>query len=192
VVSKKRQRPEKLRILLDQGFPNPPGFRLDQVDKNLEAHHLSAWRPDLARQRTPDWVLYCEAALAGYNALVTRDFSQSGQAEEMVCLSRLTDFHVVSWKERMDDPIVEWGQLLAYLPLLRRFIGAHSSQVVFLPRPRLGRDHSVHDPKEFIGDIANSVGESVTEVRRRARDIMLDWERTVGTSDGRYERLLRY
>lgn len=192
MASKQRQPPEKLRILLDQGFPNPPGFQISQVDKNIEVQHLSSWRRDLSEQRTPDWVLYCEAALAGFNALVTRDFSQAEQAEEMVCLSRLSDFHVVSWKERMDDPIVEWGQLLAYLPMLRRFIGEHKSQLVFLPRPKLQHNRNVHDPKEFIGAIATSVGESVAQVRHRARDQILDWEENIGANDGRFEQLLGY
>ena len=38
-------------------------------------------------------------------------------------LSGLTNFHVVAWRQRMDDPISEWGQLLAYLPAIRRHVG---------------------------------------------------------------------
>lgn len=192
MASRQSLPPERLHLLLDQGFPNPPGFELSHVDKTLEATHLSHWRPDLSRVRTPDWVLYCEGRLAGFNAFVTRDFSQVDQAEEMVCLSRLTDFHVISWKERMDDPIVEWGQLLAYLPLLRRYLGQRRSQVVFLPKPRLQPRTNVHDPKDFIGRIATSLGYSQEQVRNSARQQILDWEQTVGADDGRYQDLLSY
>lgn len=92
----------------------------------------------------------------------------------------------------MDDPIVEWGQLLAYLPMLRRFIGNRKSQVIFLPRPKLQHNRNVHDPKEFIGAISTSVGESVAQVRSRARMEMLDWEENIGANDGRFKKLLGY
>ena len=192
MVSRQATQRNHFRLLLDQGFPNPPGFDITDVDRNLTATHLSHWRPDLSKQRTPDWVLYCEAALGGFNALVTRDFSQAEQAEEMVCLSRLKDFHIVSWKERMDDPITEWGQLLAYLPELRRHLGNNKSKLIFLPRPRLSLGKNIHDPKEFIARIAKSRGESVEEVRHGAKTLILDWEQKVGSDNGRYAALLRY
>ena len=103
------QRPDHLALLLDQGSPKPPGFQPETVDKKLSWQHLWDWNPSLSEERTPDWVLYCEAAFAGFNALVTRDFTQAEQAEEMVCLSHLKDFHVISWRKRMDDPVAEWG-----------------------------------------------------------------------------------
>ena len=127
----------------------------------LDWTHLWDWNPGLSERSTPDWVLYCEAAFGGFNAIVTRDFTQSEQAEEMVCLSRLHDFHVISWKQRMDDPISEWGQLLAYIPSIRRYMGEHHSRVIFLPVPTLANDRSVHQPKEFIARIAKSRGQSV-------------------------------
>lgn len=191
-MATKRSQRSELRVLLDQGFPNPPGFDVANVDKNLRVEHLSRWRPDLSRRSTPDWVLYCEASMAGFHALVTRDFSQAEQGEEMVCLSRLRDFHVVSWKERMDDPIVEWGQLLAYLPEVRRFLTQGVGRVIFLPKPRLQLQRNVHDPKEFINRIAVSTGVSVAQVRREAQNQMLDWEQTVGDDDGRLARHLGF
>lgn len=191
MASKSPLPPERFRLLLDQGFPNPPGFRPESVDKNLSVEHLSHWRPDLSRQRTPDWVLYCEAAEAGFNALVTRDFSQVEQAEEMVVLSRLKDFHVVSWKQRMADPISEWGQLLAYLPALRRYLGEHASRIIFLPSPSLTTNTNVHDPRRYIGDIATATGTSVEEVRRGAIDQIASWEDDVAGTPGRYTSQLR-
>src|SRR5690606_38887421 len=86
----------------------------------------------------------------------------------MVALSRLTDFHVISWRQRMEDPIAEWGQLLAYLPAIRRHIGERDSRVILLPVPTLANDRNVHRPHEFIGRIATSRGQSVQQVRRYA------------------------
>ena len=68
----------------------------------------------LAETSTPDWVLYCRAAEAGFDALVTRDQSQISQPVEMYVLSRLHHFTIVTWKKSVEDPIREWGQLLAY------------------------------------------------------------------------------
>lgn len=155
------------------------------MDKNLSWQHLWDWNPSLSEDRTPDWVLYCEAAFGGFNALVTRDFTQAEQAEEMVCLSHLEDFHVISWRKRMDDPVAEWGQLLAYLPLIRRYIGEHDSRVIFLPTPVLATDKTVHNPKEFISRIAVSQGQSVRQVRSQASRSMVSWEQEAGRP-GRY------
>lgn len=186
-----RRPPETIRLLLDQGFPKPPGFDPGNVDRNLSWTHLWDWRRDLSETSTPDWVLYCEAAFAGFHAIVTRDFSQAEQAEEMVCLSHLVDFHVISWRQRMDDPVSEWGQLLAYMPAIRRFVGEHDSRLIFIPTPTLANDRNVHSPKEFIGRIAASRGESVDQVRRQAADSMRDWEETFSTASRSYvDRLL--
>jgi hypothetical protein len=38
----------------------------------------------------------------------------------MWVLSRLVGFSVVTWRQRIDDPIQEWRQLLAYLPELKK------------------------------------------------------------------------
>jgi hypothetical protein len=182
--------PRQFRLLLDQGFPNPPGFRPESVDRNLSVKHLSHWRPDLSARRTPDWVVYCEAALAGFNALVTRDFSQVEQAEEMLALDRLRDFHIVSWRQRMDDPVSEWGQLLAYLPQLRRFLGEHQSRVIFLPVPSLTTNNNVHAPKRYLGQIATATGTSVAQVRRTALRQIEEWERDVALQPGLYSTRL--
>jgi hypothetical protein len=178
-------------LLLDQGFPKPPGFDPSSVDRNLEWKHLYDWRPDLSEQSTPDWALYCEAAFAGFHALVTRDFTQAEQAEEMVALSRLSDFHVIAWRQRMDDPISEWGQLLAFLPAIRRYLSEHDSRVILLPVPTLANDRNVHRPQTYIASIARSRGHSVNQTRREAFAAMADWESSVRGEPGRYTDRLR-
>lgn len=183
--------PERIRLLLDQGFPKPPGFEPSDVDRNLVWSHLWDWRRDLSETSTPDWVLYCEAAFSGFNAIVTRDFTQAEQAEEMVALSHLRDFHVISWRQRMEDPVSEWGQLLAYLPAIRRHIGEHQSRVIFLPVPTLASDRNVEQPKAFIARIAKSRGQSVGQLRADAFDSMRGWEQFVGGELGHFTDRLR-
>lgn len=183
--------PEQVRLLLDQGFPKPRGFEPSEVDRNLEWSHLWDWRRDLSEASTPDWVLYCEAALGGFNAIVTRDFTQAEQAEEMVALSHLRDFHVISWRQRMEDPISEWGQLLAYLPAIRRYIGEHQSRIIFLPVPTLANDRNVEQPQAFIARIAESRGQSVRELRASAFGSMRDWEESIAGEIGRFTDRLR-
>lgn len=186
-----RKPPELIRLLLDQGFPKPPGFDPSSVDRNLEWTHLYDWRRDLSERSTPDWALYCEAAFAGFHALVTRDFTQAEQAEEMVVLSRLTDFHVIAWRQRMEDPISEWGQLLAYLPAIRRHFGEHDSRVILLPVPTLASDRNVHRPQDYIASIARSRGQPGAQTRREAFDAMVDWESSVRGERGLYTDRLR-
>ena len=47
----------RFKFLLDQNFPNPV-FDVHSLDDTVEHQHLSAWRPELAQNRTPDWLLY--------------------------------------------------------------------------------------------------------------------------------------
>ncbi len=112
--------PHRFRLLLDQGFPKPPGFRVEEIDRSIEVVHFGDSYRDLARARTPDWLIYAHAARDGFDALVTRDKAQVDQALEMWVLSRLVGFSVVTWRRRIDDPIQEWGQLLAYLPEVKK------------------------------------------------------------------------
>lgn len=128
--------PQRLRLLLDQGFPKPPRFKLEDVDATIDAVHLYDFDRTLSENSTPDWYLHCRAAESGLDALVTRDFSQAGQELEMYVLTRLQRFVVVAWRKRMDDPVREWGQLLAYLPEIKKRLGQPKPpKVVLLPDP---------------------------------------------------------
>lgn len=188
MASTKRPPRRHLRLLLDQGFPKPPGFRPEAVDQSLEVVHLSDFDRALSERRTPDWVLYCVAKEAGFDALVSRDFSQADQAAEMFALSRLTDFDVVTWRKRMDDPISEWGQLLAYLPLIRKHVASGPSRVVFLPEPSLSK-RSFRSPKDVLGVIATQQRVSNAQVRAEARREIADWQ-AMEEMPGRFDRLL--
>lgn len=76
-----------MKLLLDEGFPNPPGFDLATVDGSVEVIPLAVFDPNLIGVRTPDWYLYLRAHEARFDALVTRDLSQSQQPEEMWTLA---------------------------------------------------------------------------------------------------------
>ena len=78
------------------------------------------------------------------------------------------------------------GQLLAYLPAIRRYVSEHESRVIFLPIPTLANDRNVSRPRQFIGNIATSRGQSVLQVRRQALEAMRDWEASVEGQPGKY------
>jgi hypothetical protein len=185
--------PEKrrLRLLLDQGFPKPPRFNLEDVDSSIEAVHLYDFDRSLSENSTPDWYLYCRAAEAGLDALVTRDFSQAGQELEMYVLTRLRSFVVLAWRKRMDDPVREWGQLLAYLPeIKKRLAQPKPPKVVFLPDPSL-TEKNFRDPVQTLGEAASDRGISVDQVRREARDEVTAWLAVRGEVE-RFSTLLQF
>jgi hypothetical protein len=161
-----------MRLLLDEGFPSPPGFRPETVDATVEVVALRAFDPTLTGSRTPDWYLYLRADEAGFDALVTRDWHQSEQIEELWALSR-TDLSVVTWRRPIQDPVREWGQLLAYLPEIRRMISENGPSIVFLPSPRLER-RNLQKATGMLGELATDLGISTQQVRDLARQSVLE------------------
>ena len=71
------------------------GIRLTGAAGEVTRRLTRPMRSPLSERSTRDWVLYCEAAFVGFNAIVTLDFTQAEQAEEMVCLGHIRDFHVI-------------------------------------------------------------------------------------------------
>lgn len=97
-----------MRLLLDEGFPSPPEFRPETVDATVEVVPLRQFDASLAGSSTPDWYIYLRAQEAGFDALVTRDWHQSEQIEELWTLSR-TDLSVVTWRRPIEDPVRRVG-----------------------------------------------------------------------------------
>lgn len=161
--------------MLDQGFPNPPGFALRTLDQTVDAVHLWDFNRALSENSTPDWAVYCHAARAGFDALVSRDHAQVRQSVEMYVLSRL-HFTVVTWKKAIEDPIREWGQLLAYLPeVKKRLVGIdRRPNVIFLPAPTLSQDN-LWRARDRIGLEALQRGISNHQVRTEAVAEIRDW-----------------
>lgn len=160
--------PPEFRLLLDQGFPKPPGFSLKALDNTVEAIHLSDFDRTLSENRTPDWMLYCIAAEAGFDALVARDRAQLDQLAEMFVLSRLRTFSVITWRKPIEDPVREWGQLLAYLPEVKRRLTERAGRAILLPSPALRADN-FHDPRQTLATEATARRISTAEVRRQAQ-----------------------
>jgi hypothetical protein len=164
--------PRRFRLLLDQGFPNPAGFSLATVDTTVEVVSLRTFDHSLAETSTPDWAVYCHARRAGFDALVTRDLNQTEQAVEMFVLSKLQRFTIITWRRPIEDPIREWGQLLAYLPEVKKRLandlaGRQTPQIILLPDPTLGPTNLRSATDEFA-KIANRRGVSIEQARREA------------------------
>jgi hypothetical protein len=164
-----------LRLLLDQGFPKPPGFTVRSIDETVDVQHLSDFRPDLAKVQTPDFIVYLVAAEAGFEALVTRDASQVKQLAEMWVLSRLPGLTIVTWRAPIEDPIREWGQLLAYLPeIKKKLVLDERPDAIFLPAPRLSAD-SLYDADETVGIEARRRSVSHSQARSMALGEVRGW-----------------
>ena len=190
VPRRSRADSKPIRLLLDQGFPKPPGFNIRDIDATVKVTHLSDFDSNLSDNPTPDWYIYCRAAEAGFDALVTRDHNQLGRIVEMIVLSRLERFAVISWRKPIEDPMVEWGQLLAHLPLIRKRLYADDfkSSVMLLPKPSLSKD-SMEAPSGLLGKIATDRKLSVAQVRHDAWKELMDELSARGELD-RFKALL--
>jgi hypothetical protein len=90
--------------------------------------------------------------------------------EELWVLSR-TELSVVTWRRPIEDSVREWGQLLAYLPEVRRMITENGPSIVFLPSPRLDRKN-LEKASGMLGQLAADLGVSTRQIRDQARRII--------------------
>lgn len=166
--------PDRVRLLLDQGFPKPTQFAITALDQSVSVEHFSDFAPELAQKSTPDWYVYCVAAEEGFDALVVRDRSQLDQLAEMFVLSKLKNLSIVTWRKGIDDPVREWGQLLAYLPQIKQRCVEAGGRAIILPAPSL-TNQSLFSPGDTVGTEARNRGISVEQVRREAQSEIADW-----------------
>ena len=145
-----------MQLLLDEGFPSPPGFDVSIVDGSVKAVALRDFDTALTSTRTPDWYLYLRAEQEGFDALVTHDRGQLRQAEELRVISK-TKLSLITWRKPLSDPIREWGQLLAYLPEIRRLLEQHGPSLVLLPAPRLNKQN-LEKASDNLGILAKDQG----------------------------------
>jgi hypothetical protein len=134
-------------------------------------------------------VLYCVAAEAGFDALVARDRSQLDQLVEMYVLSQLEDFTVITWRKAIEDPIREWGQLLAYLPEVKKYLKAGGRRAILLPAPTLSAQN-LHDPRDTLGVEAGRRRISNTQARREALSEIDDWLALTDERSDRFDAVL--
>ena len=170
-----------MRLLLDEGFPSPPGFDIGVVDDSVEVMALRNLDRGLTGTSTPDWYLYLRAAQEGFDALVTQDSDQLTQAEELWVISN-TKLSLITWRKPIHDPIREWGQLLAYLPEIRRLIQQHGPSLVLLPTPRLGKKN-LEKASSNLGILAKKESVSKQQVKTEARQAVVQELKRRGETD---------
>ena len=180
---------DNFRLLLDQGFPKPTSYAISELDHTVTVMHLSDFDDALSQVSTPDWYVYCAAAEGGFDALVVRDRSQLEQLEEMYILSLLPDLTVITWRKGLDDPVREWGQLLAYLPLIKQRCREKGGRVILLPAPSLG-SQSFYRPRDTLGTTAKRQGVSHQQVQSDTKQRVVDWLDMMSESPDRFDSLL--
>jgi hypothetical protein len=107
----------------------------------------------------------------------------------MYALSRLPGLTVVTWRKGIEDPVREWGQLLAYLPQVKQRCLEAGGRAILLPAPSLAND-AFHDPKQTLAEEAQKLGMSIAQVRAEAKREMADWLGITGEPADRFEDLL--
>jgi hypothetical protein len=158
-----------LRLLLDQNFPQPV-IDLSTVDATVTVVSLDTFDRTLTKRGTPDWLIYLRARQGGFNGVVTRDRSQLDDPEELVALID-AGMNVITWRHPVEDPIQEWGQLLAYMGLIRKRLDGQEGIVIQLPRPSLNTNQ-VATARNLLGQLASVRSTSFPEMRDNARDLM--------------------
>jgi hypothetical protein len=174
---------------LDQGFPDPL-FDAGMLDRTVELVALRDFDLALTQKRTPDWYIYCAAIEAGFHGFVTRDHSQADQIAELFTLSRMRQFAVITQRKGIDDPVREWGQLLAYLPEVKKLMRAERPLIIFLPNPTLSEAKGIERPAARLSRYASENQLSTPEVRHEAVSQMRDWASLTGHDWNRLDALL--
>jgi hypothetical protein len=127
--------PTALRFLLDQGFPQPK-LAVAELQANVKFEHLSDHAPELSNASTPDWMVYLAAEAGGFDGVVTQDFRQVAQQEELIALTHL-NLSVITWKEGISDSVTAWAMVVAYSPSIVKAIERFKHSIFMLPTPRL-------------------------------------------------------
>jgi hypothetical protein len=158
------------RFLLDQNFPHPV-IDIHSLDARVQYQHLDDFDRRLAATSTPDWMVYLAAQVGAFHGIVTRDRSQLQQDEEIVALTR-TSLTVVTWRRPIEDPVTEWGQLLAYMPQILKVMHEVGPAICLLPEPRLaasGVDKPINAARRRAAEQRRTVSELRSETYRSMR-----------------------
>jgi hypothetical protein len=153
-----------LRALLDQGFPKPKFFDPTQLDKRVEYTHLSDFDHTLSETSTPDWMVNLVAAHAGFDLVVTADRHQLDQELEVVAIS-CTRLTLVTWRHRINDSIVQWGMLVAYMPEIIKRMQSGGPLIVTLPRPNLSHANNIEKTSGVAHRYAKQTGQDPSTLR---------------------------
>lgn len=162
---------QPLRFLLDQQFP-PARFDIHALDRSVEYVHLSEHNPAYSMNSTPDWMIHLIAAEGGFDAVVTLDRSQLDEEAELVALAS-SRVSVITWSRGDEDPIVLWGQLLAYMPQIVKTLATVAPAVITLSNPRLVHRRNVDRPEDLVRAMQERDKVSYPERRARAVGMMI-------------------
>lgn len=160
-----------LRFLLDQQFPKAP-FDVHSIDRSVTYEHLSDYGPQYSQRSTPDWMLHLVTAEGRFDAVVTVDRSQLEEEVELVALN-LSEMSVITWRGGEEDPIVLWGQLLAYMPQVVKVLSEIRPAIVTLPNPRLQNGKHIEKPGELARAMKRHDKASFPERRARSLAVMM-------------------
>jgi hypothetical protein len=111
----------------------------------------------------------------------------------MYVLSRLAGFSIITWTRAIEDPVTEWGQLIAYLPEIRKKFDNDASRrrsgtIILLPRPTLTAQNLL-DATNVFGELANDEGTSIVDARRHVRIELLEIVNTLGRNPKEFSDL---
>lgn len=158
-----------LRFLLDHNF-QPPQFDVHALDRTVIYEPLAQWRPDFAATTTPDWIVHLQADRDGFDGVVTDDWHQLEQDEEVLALEQ-TRLSVITWRKGLNDPVQQWGSLLAYMPQIRRRIEEAGPSIIRLPVPQLP-----YDSRESTRGVSYRYANEKRKIKRPtlAREVLPD------------------
>jgi hypothetical protein len=88
---------------------------------------------------------------------------------------------VITWRKQIADPVVLWGQLLAYLPQVAKRLSEIDRAVFILPEPSLVANN-VRTPADHLGRLASQlktsapelIGQQVSMMRRQLEQLGLN------------------
>jgi hypothetical protein len=163
--------PKPWRVLLDQGFPVPPGFDPTDLDRMIEYTALYDFDRRLAQISTPDWMVILAAAKGGFNAFVVDDQNIRSEVLDLVALSS-TELSLVTWSVGIDDQVTAWAQLLAYMPKIHEKVLELGPSIFILPAARLTRGDHIVKASEVAAKQASKAGTSYAAVRSEAKKRM--------------------
>ena len=159
-----------MRVLLDQGFPSPPGFKPADLDATIEYVPLIKFAPELSKVSTPDWMVILAAEKGGFDALAVDDQELKDNELCLVALS-FTAVSLVAWTQGI-DAVTGWAQLVAYMPKVAQRIGEVGPRIFLLPTVRIARGTGYINATDEVRRKAKEAGQSYPELRRAAAKVM--------------------
>lgn len=143
------------------------------MDRSVKYSYFSDAFPKYAVVTTPDWLVILLAAHGGFDGLVARDRQQLSTPESLVVLSLCQTMSFVTWRRGIDDPVTEWGQLMAYMPLVVGWIDNQGPGVFYLPKPTLDKG-MVSKSRSLAGELASDMSVSFPQLAGEAKRVMTE------------------